>query len=103
MAGPQCKGCAGCSRRHRGRGRSVGDEVTLDTLAIGQQGEVVEVAGGDQDMVNRFADHGLVRGITVSVHEQALFGGPLLVHVQGTMMALRRQEAQLIRVRILTV
>lgn len=89
-----CRGC-GCSCRHLASG-----EVSLDSLAIGQKGEVTEVAGGDEDMVNRFADHGLVRGITVSVHEQALFGGPMLISAQGTMVALRRREAQLIRVRV---
>ena len=38
----------------------------------------IEVADGDQDLINRFADHGLVRGIRVTVHEQALFGGPMV-------------------------
>lgn len=95
-----CKGCTRCRACGRATRRTVGGVVSLDELSIGQQGQVTEVAGGDEDMVNRFADHGLVRGITVSVHEQALFGGPMLVSVQGSMVALRRREAQLIRVLV---
>lgn len=104
-----CSGCGGCGRgcgsceQERASGRPhhrpIGGELcTLAHLCVGQSGRVIEVADGDQDLVNRFADHGLVRGITVTVHEQALFGGPMLVAVQGTMVALRLREADLIRV-----
>lgn len=104
-----CGTCGGCGRgcrsceqeRESGRPhhRPISGEVcTLAHLCVGQSGRVIEVADGDQDLVNRFADHGLVRGITVTVHEQALFGGPMLVAVQGTMVALRLREADLIRV-----
>lgn len=99
-------GCSGCPAEKdcadARRGVRVGEVAPLAALSIGQCGEVVEVAGGDQDMVNHFADHGLVRGIRVSVHEQALFGGPMLVSIQGSMVALRRQEAQGIRVKVVS-
>ena len=72
--------------------------MALTELAVGQSGRVVSVASGDQDLINRFADYGLVRGIVVTVHEQALFGGPMLLFVQGSMVVLRRSEAALIRV-----
>lgn len=67
-------------------------------MHIGQRGRIIEVGDGNQDLINRFADHGLVRGVDVVVHEQALFGGPILVAVQGTMVALRLNEARMIRV-----
>lgn len=86
-----------CSGKHCGEPGATG---TLADLAVGQSGRVIEVADGDQDLINRFADHGLVRGIRVTVHEQALFGGPMLVAVQGTMVALRLREARLIRVKV---
>ncbi|MCI7004718.1 MAG: ferrous iron transport protein A [Akkermansia muciniphila] len=87
---PGCRGCSGSL--------PPGREVALTELAVGQSGRVVSVASGDQDLINRFADYGLVRGIVVTVHEQALFGGPMLLFVQGSMVVLRRSEAALIRV-----
>lgn len=87
---PGCRGCSGSL--------PPGREVSLAELGVGQSGRVVSVASGDQDLINRFADYGLVRGIVVTVHEQALFGGPMLLSVQGSMVVLRRSEAALIRV-----
>ena len=87
---PGCKGCSGSL--------PPGREVSLAELSVGQSGRVISVASGDQDLINRFADYGLVRGIVVTVHEQALFGGPMLLSVQGSMVVLRRSEAALIRV-----
>lgn len=93
-----CSECALlCSRRQHVRG----DQTTLDRLRVGEQGEVLAVAPGDEQMLSRLADRGLVKGAGVKVQQQALFGGPILIAVQGSMMALRRSEAALIEVKCL--
>lgn len=52
----------------------------------------------DAVLVDRLADRGLVRGTVVRVQEQALFGGPILIAVRGSLLALRRKEAAGIQV-----
>lgn len=93
--------CSECARACRQRRHVRGDETTLDCLRVGEQGEVLAVAPGDEQMLSRLADRGLVKGAGVRVQQQALFGGPILIAVQGSMMALRRSEAALIEVKCL--
>ncbi len=90
--------CPGSCRQRCDNAEKCGHEMSLAEMHVGQSGRIIEVGDGDQDLINRFADHGLVRGVDIVLHEQALFGGPLLVAVQGTMVALRLNEARMIRV-----
>lgn len=96
-----CSHCSECARLCRRRRHARGEKTTLDCLHVGEQGEVLTVAPGDELMLSRLADRGLVKGASVRVQQQALFGGPILVAVQGAMMALRRSEAALIEVQCL--
>lgn len=93
-----CEGCAELCRRRR---HARGERTTLDSLRVGEKGLVVSVAHGDEEMLSRLADRGLVKGAGVTVRQQALFGGPILIAVQGSMMALRRTEAALIEIKCL--
>ncbi len=46
----------------------------------------------------RLADRGIVVGVEIKVQEKALFGGPMIVRVRGSLLALRRCEAHEIEV-----
>ncbi len=93
--------CAECAELCRRRRHARGEKTTLDCLRPGEEGQVISVAHGDESMLSRLADRGLVKGAGVSVRQQALFGGPILIAVQGSMMALRRSEAALIEIQCL--
>ena len=72
--------------------------TTLDRLHVGARARIVCISVPDAALVDRLADRGLVRGTAVRVQEQALFGGPILIAVRGSLLALRRREATGIQV-----
>lgn len=72
--------------------------TTLDRLHVGDRARIVCISVPDAALVDRLADRGLVRGTAVRVQEQALFGGPILIAVRGSLLALRRREAAGIQV-----
>lgn len=94
--------CAGCFRRCTQCRREEPDDAavatTLDRLHVGEQALIVCISVPDAMLVDRLADRGLVRGTVVRVQEQALFGGPILIAVRGSLLALRRREAAGIQV-----
>jgi len=57
------------------------------------------VGGCDSSLARRLLEMGLLEGAHVEVLHQAPFGGdPLAVRVRGTLIALRRNEANFIEV-----
>ncbi len=73
----------------------------LGQLEVGQKGRIVRV-GSDADSpdwVQRLMALGFLEGSVAEVVHQAPFGGdPVAVRVRGTLLALRRQEANAVEV-----
>jgi ferrous iron transport protein A len=53
---------------------------------------------GDAVMVSRLRELGFIRGELVRVVGRALFGEPILVELRGATVALRKREAECVRV-----
>lgn len=74
-------------------------ETTLCQLRPGEGGWISAFAC-DEDLTRRFMEMGLLLEEFVEVLHQAPFGGdPVAIQVRGSLLALRRAEANHIRVR----
>ncbi|HEV2883022.1 MAG TPA: ferrous iron transport protein A [Pyrinomonadaceae bacterium] len=76
-------------------GRRTG--TTLNTLPYGTEARVVSV-DGESAVARRLMEMGVVPGAPVCVIKAAPLGDPIEVRVRGYHLALRRNEAQTIRV-----
>lgn len=73
--------------------------VTLDQLRVGEGGWV-ESIGGTEDFKYRLMEMGMLEEDFVQLLHEAPFGrDPVAVRVRGSVLALRRQEAQHITIR----
>ena len=77
------------------------DLLTLRNLRPGQHAEIVRVAGHGP-IRRRLAEMGFVTGGAVSVERLAPLGDPVEYRVKGYCLALRREEAAQIEVRLTT-
>ncbi len=79
--------------------------MTLDTLAEGSSGTVVDVAPmalGDVDLARRLMELGFIPGERIRMLKRGMPGGdPLAVKVGNSTFALRRFEAALISIQAL--
>jgi ferrous iron transport protein A len=70
----------------------------LGELKKGQSGSIVRV-GGERELLARLLEMGLLEGSRVELVHEAPFGGdPVAVRVRGALIALRRNEANLVEV-----
>lgn len=70
------------------------DCSTLDKVHVGDVVSIVRVGEGEEDgKLVRLMELGLLPGMEVMVREKAPFGGPMLVYVMGTILAIRESEA----------
>ncbi len=69
---------------------------TLADIPIGQQRSVLSIAEGA--MKSKLLEMGLYNGKSVEVLFKAPFGDPIAVNMDGYVLALRIEEAQLIEV-----
>lgn len=71
----------------------------LGELSIGQRGTIVSI--DECSVLTRLLEMGLVEGSSVELVHEAPFGrDPIAVRARGTLIALRRAEANLIRVKV---
>ncbi len=80
---------------------SVTRSTFLDSLPKGSRAEVVELPSG-RESTRRLAELGIVLGSVLQLQRSAPLGGPVMVNVQGGLVAIGRRLAQRIRVRILS-
>jgi ferrous iron transport protein A len=69
-----------------------GNPVTLDRLAIGQDGVIVSIDGRDP-VARRLADLGLVPKTLIRAVRRAPLGDPTVYELRGYRLCLRRGEA----------
>lgn len=76
----------------------------LGELKKGTKAQIVRVGGAHEshpEMLQRLLEMGLLEGCQVEILHEAPFGGdPLAIRVRGSLVALRRQEANAVEVVI---
>ncbi|MCB1214273.1 MAG: ferrous iron transport protein A [Deltaproteobacteria bacterium] len=78
------------------------DLLTLNDLKPGQSATILEILS-DEPLAERFWTLGLTPQAQVTLAHQAPFGkDPIAIQVRGSLLALRREQASQIRVRILS-
>lgn len=70
--------------------------MTLAESPLNQNARIAELVG-DAVVVSRLREIGFIRGETVQVRGRAPFGDPIIVEVRGAMVALRKEEAQCVK------
>lgn len=75
------------------------DNAGLSDLPAGSEGFVTGVEG-DDPVAQRLSDLGFWPGTPVEVVRRAPFGGPSQYRMRGYRLALRRDEAARIRMRV---
>ena len=73
--------------------------MTLDELRAGQRARI-ESLQGDDVVVQRLLEMGLLEGEEIEVVGFAPFGDPLEIRVRDYCLSLRRREAARVRVQI---
>ncbi len=71
--------------------------TTLTNLPIGAKAKVVAV-NGNNAIIKRLMEMGVVPGASVRVIKSAPFGDPLEIRVRGYHLAMRKSEADAIEV-----
>ncbi|MEX0300651.1 MAG: ferrous iron transport protein A [Kordiimonas sp.] len=75
--------------------------VSLGTLKPGSTGKVSAFETGDTDMIDRLREMGFAEGLDIELLHQSPFGGdPIAVRIDVMTVALRREQANLIKVQI---
>ncbi len=82
------------------RPEAVPNEITLDAVAIGERVAVVDVRSVDAER-RRMLDLGILPGTKIDVVNRSPLGDPTAYRVRGAVVALRREQARLIRVEAL--
>lgn len=73
--------------------------VKLGGLFCGDRAVILAIAAPDENLARRLMEMGLLEGAEAElVHEAPLGGDPIAVRVRGTLLALRRAEANWIEV-----
>jgi ferrous iron transport protein A len=70
--------------------------MTLADLAKGESRNVVSVTGDDA-ITRRLMEMGVIPGVSVRMIKSAPFGDPLEINVRGYSLALRRNEAESVK------
>jgi len=73
---------------------------TLDQLCVGQRGRV-EALQGDDALVQRLLEMGLLEGEEVEVTNVAPLGDPIEIRLRDYRLSLRRREAAGVAVEVL--
>jgi ferrous iron transport protein A len=78
------------------------NEVTLNTLLPGEQGNVVRMNAAKPKVRQRLLEMGLIRGTQIELVRFAPMGDPIEVRVKGYRLSLRREEAESVVVQKVT-
>ena len=78
-----------------------GETVTLDAMAVGQQGRFVRMSDADPDMLRYLTEHGIALGDVLTVVGKQPFEGPVFADFSGNTQALGGSLAHAMRVEVL--
>jgi ferrous iron transport protein A len=71
---------------------------TLDTVPYGSSVVVTELGACSRPLLKKLVSMGIVPGSKVTVAQRGAFGSPLNVKLFGSVLSLRKDEAEIIRV-----
>ena len=71
--------------------------MTLADLEKGKAGRVLSITG-DGSVTRRLMEMGLIPGVDVRMVKSAPFGDPVEIRVRGYSLALRRNEAEAVKI-----
>lgn len=97
--------CSRCLQRKDGcdcDSDGVGKQATLADLSPGMTARVVLIHGGGQAR-KRITEMGITRGVVVVVERVAPMGDPLDIRIRGYRLSLRKEEASMISVEVVSV
>ena len=77
---------------------TLGSGMTLQTLRKGQKGRVRAIVTADPDLAVKLREIGFSEGDEVEMITSGLFGQPLAVRLNRTLVALRGNEAAAIEI-----
>jgi DtxR family Mn-dependent transcriptional regulator len=81
--------------------RSATPRLTLANLGLGQQATIIRISEASRGIERRrLMDLGLVPGTAITVERRGMTGGASAYRVRGTLIALRREQAQTISVEL---
>ncbi|MBB6671394.1 FeoA family protein [Cohnella nanjingensis] len=75
--------------------------MALTEMRRGSKGKVVDLGSVSMLVRRRLCDLGVTEGAVVSVRKMLPFGGPCTIESNGQWIAIRRKEAQAMRVEAL--
>lgn len=75
------------------------DQSTLSSLAVGEKGKVVSLK--DNDLKRRFLDLGIIPGTIIKAERYSPSGNPIAFNIRGTIIAIRKDDANDICVNII--
>lgn len=75
---------------------------TLDVLGVGESAEVVRILPWYRGLQRRrLLDLGVVPGTVITARMRSALGDPVAYEIRGALIALRREQAAAIEVRVL--
>lgn len=72
--------------------------MLLTNLGVGNKGEVTDITARGKQR-RRLLDLGLIPGTIVEVKRKSPSGDPIAYLIKGTILALRKEETDLVKVR----
>jgi ferrous iron transport protein A len=73
--------------------------MTADSIPLNQTGKILEILPSPIKI--NLMELGFLPGRYITLHHQAPSGGPLAFQMEETLLALRKSEAELIRVELI--
>ena len=82
------------------RSRELNSTITLAQLSVGEPAIIksIEDDNSNKNLIQRMMEMGLTVGTTVSIAHLAPFGGAIAVNCRGSLVALRIEDTNCIRV-----
>ena len=74
--------------------------MTLDEMKVGQGGHIQKMLPGGGPIRQRLLDMGVTRGTPFEVERVAPLGDPVEIHIKGYHLAIRKEEARFITVKV---
>ncbi len=75
-------------------------QKSLDTLKIGENGTIEDIASSTSNVRQRLLEMGLTKGTLVKVIRFAPMGDPIEIALRGYRLSLRREEARSIMLNL---
>ena len=66
--------------------------------AVKDQPSIINAIEGDVVVASRLREIGFIRGESVTVRGRAPFGDPIIVEIRGAIVALRKSEAECVKI-----